>query len=134
MRILGQILRVWSCVFCFGLGLFLTALALLIVGTQIHNLELAMLPWWKGATVTAWLFAFGIGGILTGGLAIVNKWKLLLVLYSLAVVAIIVDGYFISSAYHFHGPSGAIQAACFALGALLAFVGSLTQFGAARRD
>ena len=133
MRFLALVLRYWSCLFALLLGLFLTGLALMIFGFDIHNVDLAMLPWWKGSTLTLWLLGLGLAGILAGILALLNRLKPLLLVYSVAAFVIIVYGYFISSAYRFSGKDGALSAFYFALAALLAAIGSLTQFTGARR-
>jgi hypothetical protein len=134
VKFLGLLLRLWSCAFSILLGLFLTALALLIVATNIRNLDMSMLPWWKGGALTAWLAILGLAGILSGGLALLNKFKPLLVAYTLAAFALIVYGFFINMAFRFSGRQGAMNAAWFALGALVAFLGSLTQFGRPQRS
>ena len=134
MKFFGLLLRFWSCAFSILLGLFLTALALLIVVTNIQNLDMSMLPWWKGGILTAWLAILGLTGILAGGLALLNRLKPLQVIYTLAAFVLIVYGFFINMAFRFSGRQGAISAACLALGALLAFLGSLTLFGKPRRS
>ncbi|MGO9241573.1 MAG: hypothetical protein ACLQBJ_12250 [Bryobacteraceae bacterium] len=134
MKLFGLLLRLWSCAFSILLGLFLTALALLIVATNIQNLDMSMLPWWKGGVLTAWLALLGLAGILAGGLALFNKYKPLLVIFTLAAFVLIVYGFFINMAFRFSGKQGAINAAWFALGALIAFLGSLTQFGRPRHS
>ena len=128
MKVLGLLLRLWSCAFSILAGLFLCALALLIVAGNIHNLDMSMLPWWKGNALTAWLAILGLAGILSGGLALLNKFKPLLVIYTLAAFVLIVYGFFINMAFRFDGRQGATSVAWLALGALLAFLGSLTQF------
>jgi len=44
VKIFGLLLRFWSCAFSILIGMFLTALALLIVVTNIQNLDMSMLP------------------------------------------------------------------------------------------
>jgi phosphoglycerol transferase MdoB-like AlkP superfamily enzyme len=134
LKFLGLLLRFWSCAFSILIGLFLTALALLIVVTNIQNLDMSMLPWWKGGILTAWLAILGLAGILAGGLALLNRLKPLQVIYTLAAFVLIVYGFFINMAFRFSGRPGAISAAWLALGALLAFLGSLTLFGKPRRS
>jgi hypothetical protein len=134
VKFLGLLLRFWSCAFSILIGLFLTALALLIVVTNIQNLDMSMLPWWKGGILTAWLAILGLAGILAGGLALLNRLKPLQVIYTLAAFVLIVYGFFINMAFRFSGRPGAISAAWLALGALLAFLGSLTLFGKPRRS
>lgn len=134
MKLFGLLLRFWSCAFSILVGLFLTALALLIVVTNIQNLDMPILPWWKGGVLTAWLAILGLAGILAGGLALLNRFRPLQAIYTLAAFVLIVYGFFINMAFRFSGRQGAINAAWLALGALVAFLGSLTQFGKPRRS
>ncbi len=133
MKFCGLLLRLWSCAFSILVAIFLTALALLIIATNILNLDMSMLPWWKGGVLTAMLAILGLAGIVSGGLALLNRLKPLQVIYTLAAFVLIVYGFFINMAFRFSGSQGAINAAWLALGALLAFLGSLTQFGKPRR-
>jgi hypothetical protein len=132
VKFLAVVLRLWSCAFSLFLGLFLTGLATLIVTADIHNLDMAMLPWWKGTTLTVMLFVLGLSGIVAGILAALKRIKPLLVVYTLVAFAVIVDGYFLNATYRFDGKSGAMSAAWLALAALLAFAGSFAQFGNSR--
>lgn len=134
MKFLAAALRLWSCAFSLVIGLFLTGLATLIITTNIHNLNMTMLPWWKGTTLTAMLFVLGLSGILAGVLAFLGKLKPLLVVFTLVAFGVIVDGFFLNPAHQFDGKAGATSAAWLALAALLAFAGSLTQFGNSRRS
>jgi len=122
------VLRVWSCAFSFILGLFLTGLATLIVATNIQDLNMTMLPWWKGTTLTVMLFVLGLCGILAGILAALKKVKPLLVVFTLVALGVIVDGFFINPTHRFDGKSGFFSALWFALAALVAFAGSFTQY------
>lgn len=128
MKFFAAVLRVWSCAFSLLIGLFLTGLATFIVTAGIHNLDMAMLPWWKGTTLMVMLFILGLSGILAGILAALKKLKPLLVVYTLVAFAVIVDGYFINPTYRFDGKAGALSAAWLALAALIAFAGSFAQF------
>ena len=134
MKFIAILLRLWSCVFAIGTGIFLTLLALLIIGANIKNLDMSMLPWWKGSTLTIWLVFLGLLGISAGALALAKRVKLLLTLYTLAAFAIIVYGFFINMGHSFYGKAGFHNAGHFALAALIAFLGSLTQFGKPRRS
>lgn len=129
VKFFAAVLRLWSCAFSLLVGLFLTGLATLIVVTDIHNLNMTMLPWWKGTTLTVMLFILGLSGILAGVLGALKKVKPLLVAYTLVAFAIIVDGFFLNATHRFDGKAGFISAVWFALTALVAFAGSLAQFG-----
>lgn len=134
MKFLAAVLRLWSCAFSLVIGIFLTGLAILIVSTDIHNLNMTMLPWWKGTTLTVMLLVLGLSGIVAGVLAFLGKLKPLLVIFTLVAVGVIVDGFFLNPGHQFDGKAGATSAAWLALAALLAFAGSLTQFGNSRRS
>ena len=133
MKFFAAALRLWSCAFSLVIGLFLTGLATLIVTSDIQNLNMTMLPWWKGTTLTLMLFILGLSGILAGVLAALKKIRPLLVLYTLVAFAVIVDGFFLNSTHRFDGKAGAISAAWLALAALVAFAGSFAQFVHSRR-
>jgi hypothetical protein len=133
VKFFAVVLRLWSCAFSLFLGLFLTGLATLIVTANIHNLDMTMLPWWKGTTLTVMLFIFGLSGILAGVLAALKRIKPLLVVYTLVALAVIVDGYFLNASYHFDGKASFISAAWLALAALVAFAGSFAQYCNCRR-
>ncbi len=134
MKFFAAVLRLWSCAFSVVIGLFLTGLATLIVTSDIQNLNMTMLPWWKGTTLTVMLFIFGLSGILAGALAALKLIKPLLVLYTLVAFGIILDGFFLNGAHRFDGKSGAISAAWLALAALVAVAGSFAQFRDSHND
>jgi hypothetical protein len=133
VKFLAAVLRVWSCAFALLIGLFLMGLATLIVTSDIHNIDMTMLPWWKGTTLTVMLFIFGLSGILAGILAALRKVRPLLVLYTLVALAVIVDGFFLNATHRFDGKAGAMSATWLALAALLAVAGSFAQFGNSRK-
>jgi len=128
VKFLAVALRMWSCAFSVITGLFLTGLGILIVATDIHNLNLTMLPWWKDTTLTVMLFVLGLSGILAGVLALLNKIKPLLVVFTLVAFGVIVDGFFLNPAHRFDGESGFKSAIWLALAALVAIAGSFAQF------
>jgi hypothetical protein len=133
VKFFAAVLRLWSCAFSLVIGLFLTGLATLIVTSDIHNLNMTMLPWWKGTTLIVMLFIFGLSGILAGVLAALKMIKPLLVVYTLVAFAVIVDGFFLNATYHFDGKAGAMSAVWLALAALVAVAGSFAQFGDSHR-
>jgi drug/metabolite transporter (DMT)-like permease len=128
VKFLAVALRMWSCAFSLFTGLFLTGLGILIVTTNIHNLNMTMLPWWKDTTLTVMLFVLGLSGILASVLAALKRIKPLLVVYTLIAFGVIVDGFFINPTHRFDGKAGFISAAWLALAALVAFAGSFAQF------
>lgn len=128
MKFLAVALRTWSCAFSLITGLFLTGLGILIVATDIHNLNMTMLPWWKDTTLTVMLFVLGLSGILASVLAALKRIKPLLVIYTLIAFGVIVDGFFLNPAYRFDGADGFHRVIWLAVAALLAFAGSFSQY------
>jgi hypothetical protein len=113
--------------YAFEFILSLICLILGIVGaTHSNNIDLPILPW-TGAPLTHWLTALGIIGLVCTILAMTGWFRLLFPLWALFVVVMLFRGYMFSS-YTFNGPAGFRQALWFFLGAILAFIGSLTVF------
>ncbi len=124
MFVLGMLLRLYSYLFGLILSLFalgLAAVAIMSDGGRLLNLE--MLPW-KGQALTFWLLGIGIAGLVSLGLAVVGKMRLLFVLFCLAAFALTLRGYFLG-AYMFSGRDEFHKAALLVFGALLASFGAL---------
>lgn len=121
-------LKYYSMLFSLIVGLFLLGLGALSVLTSARNLEMDMLPFWKGETLWYGLLSLGLLGVLAAVLAALKKAKILLVLFTLCGFCLVVYGYFISPVYRFAGASEAKGVAWFALGMLGAFFGSLYQY------
>lgn len=120
-------LKYFSCLFHFVLGLFIAGLALFFLLTGAHNVRMAMVPFWSGDALKYWLLGLGLIGIFAAVLAALDKVRVLLVIFSLVALCMIVYGYFLSP-YRFVGPSEAKTAGWLSLGAFVAFIGSLLQF------
>jgi hypothetical protein len=133
VRGLALILKFWSYLFALILGIFLTGMALVFMITDATNVKFDALPFWKGDTLIYWLLGLGLTGILAVVLAVLKKFKALLVLFTLAAFCLMVYGFFISPVYRFYGADPAKGAAWLAFGALGAFFGSLFQFEKPRR-
>jgi hypothetical protein len=116
--------RVFSYVFHLLLGAALMALGFVAWSSGRHTLQIGILPW-SGRALTMWLFFGGLAGILITVMAVRKVLPFLFTLWSLAVVATLVRGYFFSS-YHFT-PGDFLPALGFVAAALVALVGSALQ-------
>ncbi|MCC7156998.1 MAG: hypothetical protein IT161_20630 [Bryobacterales bacterium] len=127
MNFFRLLMKYFSCLFHFVLGLFVAGLAAFFLITGANNVKMQMVPFWTGDALKYWLLGLGLLAVFSAVLAVMNKVRVLLVLWSLAALCIIVYGYFLSS-YRFSGSAEAKSAGCLALGALAAFIGSLMQY------
>jgi uncharacterized membrane protein len=85
-----------------------------------------MFPW-QPSRLAVWLLGLSVVGIASILLALAGKIRVLFVLWSLAVVAGMIRGFFLSP-YRFTGPLSLRWALGLTLAALLAFVGAWLQF------
>jgi hypothetical protein len=131
VRVLGFLLKYFSCLYHLVLGIFLTGLALIFLITKADNIKLGMLPW-KGESLKLWLLGLGALGVFSALMALLGRIRILLVLVSLLVLILVVRGYF-AGPYTFSGAAEAKAAAWLCVGALLAFFGSLMQYSGSRR-
>jgi uncharacterized membrane protein len=127
-----MLLRFYSYLFSLLFGLFLAGIATVILISGAKNFRFDMIPWAKGETVLYVLLAAGLAGALAAVLALVGRWKPLLVAFTFASFALLVYGFFVSPVYRFHGADQAKAVAWLAVAALLAFLGSLLQYFPAR--
>jgi hypothetical protein len=88
-------MRFLSYLFHTLLALFLFAVSGLALASGAKSLHLDMLPW-TGSTLTYVLFFGSLFGLLTILLALKGKLRALFFLWSLAVVVLLVKGYFLS--------------------------------------
>jgi hypothetical protein len=95
------LLRLYSYFFHGLLALFLLAISLLALSSG-QALHLDLLPW-HGASLTYWLLGGSVVGLVLVFLAIRRIWAGLFLFWSVAVLVLIVRGFFFSS-YHFAGP------------------------------
>lgn len=128
MKALALLLRLFSYLFELILSLFLAGIA---VAAGSTSLQLGMLPW-TGATLNHWVLALGILGIIITILAVAGLLRFLFPLWCLAVLVLMVRGYFFSG-YMFSGPEEWRASLWLTAGALLAFIGGLTVLGDKRK-
>jgi hypothetical protein len=118
------LLRLFSYLFHGILALFLIAVSGFALASGTPSLELGMLPW-TGLTLARAVLVGAIFGLITVLLAVASKWRLLFLLWSLAVVVLLIRGY-IFSGYHFQ-PGGLSTAAALTACSLVALAGAWFQ-------
>jgi hypothetical protein len=117
-------MRVFSYAFHGLLTLFLLAISAMALSSgQILHLE--MLPW-HGQSLSYWLLFSALAGFLSLILAIRRTWRLLFLLWSLAVLVVLVRGFFLGP-YEFAGRPEFYRALDLSAGALLAALGAWFQ-------
>ena len=124
MAALKALMRIFSYLFHALLTLFLLGISLIALASR-QPLQLGMLPW-EGPTLTYALLAAAVAGLLSVIFAIFRKWRLLFFLWSLAVLAVLVRGFFFSR-YYFVGPPEFHRALYLTAGALIAAFGAWFQ-------
>ena len=128
---IGLIMRIFSFVFHFLLGLVMAAVGFIALISNQHTLQISVLPW-TGPTLTYCLFFIGLAAIVITVLAAMRILPLLFVVWSLAVFVMLVRGYFLSS-YNF-GMTGVSTALYLIGGSLLALIGSALQMRSGDRS
>jgi hypothetical protein len=121
---LRALMRVFSYLFHGLLTLFLLGLALVALSSG-QPLQLEMLPW-QGQPLSWWLLGGALAGLASVMLAIRRKWRGLFFIWSLAVLVIIVRGFFFSR-YYFTGPPEFHRALYLTAAALVALFGAWFQ-------
>ncbi len=132
MRVIGLIMRFISFVFHLVLTLFMMGVAAVAWLSGNGSVRLGMLPW-TGTTLNYVLFFGGLLGLALTVLAFFRTLPFLFVLWNLAVVVMLVRGYFFSS-FSFGLGGGSVSFALYLIAAAAAaLVGSLTLlFGSPR--
>ena len=131
MSVIAALLRIFSYLFHLMLSGFLLGISSLAAMGGQHNLRLDMLPW-TGEDLTWWLLGLSLLGLISVILAVFGKIRVLFTIWTAVALVLIVRGYFFSP-YTFSGPEEFKFAGLLALGALLAFLGSLAQFRRGKR-
>ena len=128
---LAAVLRVYSYLYHLILSLLLLGISGIVLASGNHNLQMPMLPW-EGDRLTQWLFWGSLAGLLSVILAATGRFRYLFPLWTLIVFVMMVRGFLIGP-YHFGGPDSFYVTVLLIIGALLAFIGSLTVFRARAR-
>jgi hypothetical protein len=130
MRVFGLLLRSFSFIFQALLIVFMLA-ASVLAWTSGATLDVAILPW-TGDALIRWMFFSGLAGALTGLLALKRIVPALFLLWNVAVLVMLVRGFFFTS-YGFGLGGGSLANALYmTLGAILAVLGSWFQMRPSR--
>lgn len=126
MASLRALMRIFSYFYHALLTLFLLALSMLAL-TSGQSLHLDMLPW-TGDSLTYWLLFSALAGLILVILAIRRTLRPLFFVWSLAVLLMMIRGFFFSS-YHFAGRQDFLRALYLTVGAVIAAFGAWFQAG-----
>jgi len=126
VRFAGAVMRIFSYLFHAFLAFFLFGVSMLALLNGTHNLKMSMLPW-EGKSLTFWMLALGLFGLASVWLAVRGTLRILLLVWSVAVVLVLLRGY-IFSAYHFRTFGSFLNAIWFILAAVLAALGSWLRY------
>ena len=125
------ILRLYSYVYHFVLALLLLGISGIAIASDVHTLNLSMLPW-KGDELIHWVFFGSIAGLLSMVLAVTGIFKYLFPVWTLVILVLMVRGFLISP-YAFAGVDQFYAILALIAGAFGAFLSSLTLFKKKRR-
>ncbi|MGQ9915813.1 MAG: hypothetical protein ACUVS7_00215 [Bryobacteraceae bacterium] len=128
MKLFAMLLRFYSYLFSLVFGFFVAGIAVVLLITGARNYRFDMVPWVKGENVLYFLLAMGLMGIVAAILALLGRWKPLLVAFTFAAFALLVYGFFVSPLYRFYSAAQAKSVAWLAFAAMGAFFGSLMQY------
>jgi hypothetical protein len=103
MRAIAWLLRVFCYFFQTMISVSLLGLGALAALAGAKSMKLQTLPW-EGAQLNHWLIGLGIAGLLSVILALMDKLRVLLVLWSICVFGMLVRAVFLSPAMTFSGP------------------------------
>lgn len=124
VAVLKALMRVFSYLYHGLLTLFLLGIAMIALSSG-QPLQLGMLPW-EGRPLTYWLLGIALAGLASLVLAIFRKWRPLFFLWSLAVLVVMANGFFLSH-YHFGSPAEFRSVLYLFAGAIIAVFGAWFQ-------
>ncbi|MGH9614754.1 MAG: hypothetical protein ACRD4P_16935 [Bryobacteraceae bacterium] len=130
-KVIAWLLRVYSYLFHLLLSLFLVGIAIVSLASRPQTLKLGMLPW-TGPGLSWWVLGLGIIGLICIFLAITGIVRFLFSLWTLLIFILILRGFFLSP-FTFSGAAQFQGAIWLTIGALVAFLGSLTLLTKRRR-
>lgn len=120
---IGWLLRVYSYLFHLILSVFLVGISAVAISSN-KALTLKMLPW-EGEKLNQWVLGLGILGLVCVFLAVTGLFRWIFPLWTLLVFVLMLRGFFLTS-YDFGGEANFKGAAWLTLGALGAFLSSLS--------
>ena len=115
--------RIYAYLYEIAISLFLIALALVAISTDVRQLRLPMLPW-EGSMLARALLILGILGVASVLLAVTGRFRPALPVWALVVLVLMFRGWFASS-YTFSSASAFYGALWVTIGALLALICSV---------
>jgi len=124
---IGLLLRIYAYLYHVLLALLLLALGVAALSAGRDNLSLGMLPW-EGGRLTQALLVLGVVGLLCVLLAVTGWLRFLFPLWTLVILVLMIRGFFVSP-YTFGGEDEFKEAIWLTVGALIAFLASLSLFG-----
>ena len=125
MEAVKILLRLFSYLFHGLLALFLIAASGLALSSGTPSLDLRMLPW-TGTTLEWVVLGCAFFGLIAVVLAIASKWRVLFLLWSLAVAVLLIRGY-IFTGYRFPPGRGVSTAVALMAASLVALAGAWFQ-------
>lgn len=131
MRAIAWLLRVFCYLFHTMISVVLLALGGVAISSGAQHMKLEILPW-QGPELNHWLIGLGLVGLLSVGLAVTGKLRMLLPLWSVYVLGMLVKGVFLTSSVSFEGPSDFHNWLLMIVSAVLALFGSFTLLGQRR--
>ena len=126
MGVVKTLMRFFSFTYHGLLALFLLAASLVTLSSGTHSLRMEFLPW-DGKALTYWLLFGSLFGLLTVVLAWRRTLTALFLLWSFAVLALLLRGYFLSG-YYFDDGDEFRRALYLTGGAILAATGAWFEF------
>jgi hypothetical protein len=123
MRAIAWLLRVFCYLFHTILSIALLGFGGLAVLAGATNMKVQSLPW-EGVALNRWLIALGLTGLVSVLLAITGKFRPLLALWSICVLAMLVRAVFLTPAMSFSGQSDFKDWLWLTGGAAVAVIGS----------
>ena len=133
VQALAFLLRVYSALFHLVLSLFLFGIGVFGLVTGTGSLKMAMLPWFNGPNLRAWLVGLGLVGALSALLALRGKARGLLLIWSAFALVVVVYGFFVAP-YAFRSRGDAANAGWLCLAAVIALAGAWMGWRKTSRD
>ena len=128
MRAIAWLLRIFCYLFHALISVALLALGVVGVVSAARNMKVQMLPW-QGTELAHWLIGLGLVGLLSVLLAVTDRLRFLLPLWSVYVLGMLIKNVFLSSTVSFEGREDFHNWLLLLCGALLALIGSFTLLG-----
>lgn len=133
---LHTLMRYYSYLFHLVLSLFVFGVSAVAYLSDKHNMNVTLMPWFTGITLSRVMLALGLVGVVAVFLAFTNKFRQLLPVTSIVAFGLLAWGFFINKAFVFASKTDfqwAIALTAGALGAALCSLMELKREPAPRR-